>query len=323
MDISMSKAPVLLGSSGDSLREACGKELTKIAPDYPNVVVLDADIAGGTGMHHFRKTFPDRFIQCGIAEQNMMAMAGGLAATGLIPVVTTFAVFMLRSIEQARLSIGYADMNVKIVASHPGLDVGPDGASAQCLEDLACYRSIPNMVVLSPCDPLEIEQATKAILDYEGPVYMRTGRSDAQRILGEDYQFEIGKAKILKNGSDITIMGCGVTTGRALEAAKILEMDGISVRIVNMSTIKPIDSAMVIKCANETKGIITVEDHNILGGLGSAVAEVLVQHNPVPMEFVGVRDSFGESGEPNELAKKYGIDYKAIIKSVHQLLERI
>ncbi|MBT4684998.1 MAG: transketolase family protein [Candidatus Marinimicrobia bacterium] len=319
----MSKAPVLLGSSGDSLREACGKELTKIAPDYPNVVVLDADIAGGTGMHHFRKTFPDRFIQCGIAEQNMMAMAGGLAATGLIPVVTTFAVFMLRSIEQARLSIGYADMNVKIVASHPGLDVGPDGASAQCLEDLACYRSIPNMVVLSPCDPLEIEQATKAILDYEGPVYMRTGRSDAQRILGEDYQFEIGKAKILKNGSDITIMGCGVTTGRALEAAKILEMDGISVRIVNMSTIKPIDSAMVIKCANETKGIITVEDHNILGGLGSAVAEVLVQHNPVPMEFVGVRDSFGESGEPNELAKKYGIDYKAIIKSVHQLLERI
>ena len=319
----MSKAPVLLGSRGDSLREACGKELTKIAPDYPNVVVLDADIAGGTGMHHFRKTFPDRFIQCGIAEQNMMAMAGGLAATGLIPVVTTFAVFMLRSIEQARLSIGYADMNVKIVASHPGLDVGPDGASAQCLEDLACYRSIPNMVVLSPCDPLEIEQATKAILDYEGPVYMRTGRSDAQRILGEDYQFEIGKAKILKNGSDITIMGCGVTTGRALEAAKILEMDGISVRIVNMSTIKPIDSAMVIKCANETKGIITVEDHNILGGLGSAVAEVLVQHNPVPMEFVGVRDSFGESGEPNELAKKYGIDYKAIIKSVHQLLERI
>ena len=319
----MSKAPVLLGSSGDSLREACGKELTKIAPDYPNVVVLDADIAGGTGMHHFRKTFPDRFIQCGIAEQNMMAMAGGLAATGLIPVVTTFAVFMLRSIEQARLSIGYADMNVKIVASHPGLDVGPDGASAQCLEDLACYRSIPNMVVLSPCDPLEIEQATKAILDYEGPVYMRTGRSDAQRILGEDYQFEIGKAKILKNGSDITIMGCGVTTGRALEAAKILEMDGISVRIVNMSTIKPIDSAMVIKCANETKGIITVEDHNILGGLGSAVAEVLVQHNPVPMEFVGVQDSFGESGEPDELAEKYGIDHKAIIKSVHHLLERI
>lgn len=319
----MNKAPDLLGSSGDSLREACGKALTKIALDYPSVVVLDADIAGGTGMHHFRKAFPDRFIQCGIAEQNMMAMAGGIAATGLIPVVTTFAVFMLRAIEQARLSIAYANMNVKIVASHPGLDVGPDGASAQCLEDLACFRSISNMVVLSPCDPLEMEQATKAILDYEGPVYMRTGRSDAQRILGDDYQFEIGKAKILKDGSDVTIMGCGVTTGRALESAKLLEMDGISARVVNMSTIKPIDKEMIIKCADETNGIVTAEDHNIFGGLGSAVAEVLVQNNPVPMEFVGVQDSFGESGEPDELAEKYGIDDKAIIKSVKKLLKRV
>ena len=319
----MSKTPALLGSSGDSLREACGKELTKIAPDYSNVVVLDADIAGGTGMHHFRKAFPDRFIQCGIAEQNMMAMAGGLAATGLIPVVTTFAIFMLRAIEQARLSIAYANMNVKIVASHPGLDVGPDGASAQCLEDLACYRSIPNMVVLSPCDPLEVEQATKAILDYEGPVYMRTGRSDAKRILNEDYQFEIGKGKILKDGSDVTIMGCGVTTERSLRAAKQLEKNGISARVVNMSTIKPIDVELIIKCAKETKGIVTAEDHNIFGGLGSAVAEVLVKYKPVPMEFVGVKDSFGESGEPDELAEKYGIDNKAIIKSVHRLLERV
>jgi len=319
----MNKAPDLLGSSGDSLREACGKALTKIALDYPSVVVLDADIAGGTGMHHFRKAFPDRFIQCGIAEQNMMAMAGGIAATGLIPVVTTFAVFMLRAIEQARLSIAYANMNVKIVASHPGLDVGPDGASAQCLEDLACFRSISNMVVLSPCDPLEMEQATKAILDYEGPVYMRTGRSDAQRILGDDYQFEIGKGKILKDGTDITIMGCGVTTDRALHAANFLEKEGVSARVVNMSTIKPIDSDLIIQCANETKGIVTVEDHNIFGGLGSAVAEVLVQHNPVPMEFVGVQDSFGESGEPDELAEKYEIDDKAIIKSVKKLLKRV
>jgi transketolase len=319
----MSKAPALLGSSGDSLREACGKELTKIALDYPNVVVLDADIAGGTGMHHFRKAFPDRFIQCGIAEQNMMAMAGGLAATGLIPVVTTFAIFMLRAIEQARLSIAYANMNVKIVASHPGLDVGPDGASAQCLEDLACYRSIPNMVVLSPCDPLEIEQATKAILDYIGPVYMRTGRSNTERILDKNYQFEIGKGKILKEGGDVTIMGCGVTTGRALHAAGLLEKKGISARVVNMSTIKPIDTDMIIKCTNETKGIVTAEDHNIFGGLGSAVAEVVVKNNPVPMEFIGVKDSFGESGEPNELAEKYEIDHKAIIKGVHSLLERV
>ena len=319
----MSKAPALIGSSGDSLREACGKELAKLAPNYPNVVVLDADIAGGTGMHHFRKAFPDRFIQCGIAEQNMMAMAGGLAATGLIPVVTTFAIFMLRAIEQARLSIAYANMNVKIVASHPGLDVGPDGASAQCLEDLACYRSIPNMVVLSPCDPLEVEQATKAILDYEGPVYMRTGRSDAKRILNEDYQFEIGKGKILKDGSDVTIMGCGVTTERSLRAAKQLEKNGISARVVNMPTIKPIDVELIIKCAEETKGIVTAEDHNIFGGLGSAVAEVLVKYKPVPMEFVGVKDSFGESGEPDELAEKYEINDKAIIKSVKRLLTRV
>lgn len=318
----MTKVPALLGSSGDSLREACGKELTKIAPAYPNVVVLDADIAGGTGMHHFRNAFPDRFIQCGIAEQNMMAMAGGLAATGLIPIVTTFAVFMLRAIEQARLSISYANMNVKILASHPGLDVGPDGASAQCLEDLACYRSLPNMVVLSPCDPLEVEQATKAILDYVGPVYMRTGRSDTKRILDEDYQFEIGRGKILKDGNDVTIIGCGVTTSRALQAAILLEKDGISTRVVNMSTIKPIDEELIIRCANETKGIVTVEDHNIFGGLGSAVAEVVVKRTPIPMEFIGVLDSFGESGEPDELAQKYGINHEAIIKGVHKLLKR-
>ncbi len=319
----MKKAPELLGSSGDSLREACGKELTRIFPDYPNVVVLDADIAGGTGMHHFRKSYPDSFIQCGIAEQNMMAMAGGLAATGLIPIVTTFAIFMLRSIEQARLSVAYANMNVKIIASHPGLDVGPDGASAQCLEDLACYRSIPNIVVLSPCDPLEIEQATKAILDHEGAVYMRTGRSESKRILTDDYQFQIGKAKILKDGKDVTLIGCGVTTARALEAAEKLAIEGISARVVNMSTIKPIDKDMIIHCAETTRGIVTVEDHNIFGGLGSAVAEVLVHNIPVPMEFIGVNDSFGESGEPDELAKKYGIDSNGIVRGVKKLLRRI
>jgi transketolase len=319
----MNKGPVLLGSSGDSLREACGKELTKLAEHYTDVVVLDADIAGGTGMHHFRKTFPDRFIQCGIAEQNMMAMAGGLAATGLIPVVTTFAVFMLRAIEQARLSIAYADTNVKIIASHPGLDVGPDGASAQCLEDLACYRSIPNMTVIAPCDPLEIKLATKAILDHVGPVYMRSGRSDSVRILDESYSFEIGKGRVLKDGSDITLISCGVVTRRALEAAKILSGQGISARVVNMATIKPIDKELILRCAAETGGIVTAEDHSIIGGLGGAVAEVLVRNNPVPMEFVGTNDTFGESGEPDELAAKYGIDAAGIVESAKKLLGRL
>jgi len=303
----MSNGPALIGSSGDSLRESFGKSLTKIASEYPDVVVLDADIAGGTGMHHFRKAFPDRFIQCGIAEQNMMSMAGGLAATGLVPVVTTFAVFMLRAIEQARLSLAYADMNVKIVASHPGLDVGPDGASAQCLEDLACFRSIPNMTVISPCDPLEMEHAAKAILNHVGPVYMRTGRSDCKRILDQGYSFEIGKGKVLRDGKDLTIVACGVEVSRALDAAELLAKDGVMARVVNMSTIKPIDRDLLVECAKETGAFVTAEDHNIVGGLGGAVSECLAQFSPCPVEFIGVVDSFGESGEPEELAEKYGL----------------
>ena len=294
----MANQPLLLGRAGDSLRESFGKELTYLASKYENVVVLDADIAGGTGVHHFRKAFPDRFIQCGIAEQNMMAMAGGLAATGLIPIVTTFSVFMLRAIEQARLSIAYANMNVKIVASHPGLDVGPDGGSAQCLEDLACYRSIPNMVVISPCDPIEMEQATEAILDYVGPVYMRTGRSDTKKILNDEYKFEIGKGRVIQDGVDVTIVACGVEVSRALEAAEILKETG-------MSTIKPIDSELLEKCAVETGAFVTAEDHNVIGGLGGAVAESLAKSQPSPIEFIGAQDVFGESGEPDELAEKY------------------
>jgi len=318
----MDKKPNLIGTSGDSLREAFGKALTSLSSEYENVVVLDADIAGGTGIHHFRKEFPERFIQCGIAEQNMMAMAGGLAATGLIPVVTTFAVFMLRAIEQARLSIAYADMNVKIVASHPGLDVGPDGASAQCLEDLACYRSIPNMTVLSPCDPLEIEQATKSILDHEGPVYMRTGRSNCERILDESYSFKIGKGQIIKEGNDLTIVACGVEVSRSLEAANMLANEGISARVVNMSTIKPIDDELLEKCAKETGAFVTAEDHNIFGGLGGAVAESLSKSVPSPIEFVGVQDTFGESGEPDELSEKYGLGSDAIINASNKVLRR-
>src|ERR1700760_1655194 len=189
-------SPALIASNGDALREAFGKALSGMADEFPNVVVLDADIAGGTGVHHFRKSHPQRFLQFGIAEQNMMAAAGGLAAVGMIPVGTTFAVFCLRAIEQARLSIAYSKRNVKIVASHPGLDVGPDGGSAQALEDMAAFRAIPGMTVISPADPTEMALATKTILDFEGPVYMRTGRSPAKRLFGNDYRFEIGKGRI-------------------------------------------------------------------------------------------------------------------------------
>src|SRR6201995_4490316 len=199
-------SPTLIASNGDALREAFGKALSGMADEFPNVVVLDADIAGGTGVHHFRKSHPERFIQFGLAEHNMMAGAGGMAAVGLVPVVTTFAVFCLRAIEQARLSLCYARRNAKIVASHPGLDVGPDGGSAQALEDLAAFRAIPGMTVISPADATEMAQATRAILEFDGPVYMRTGRSPAPRIFGDEHKFEIGKGQVLRDGSDLTII---------------------------------------------------------------------------------------------------------------------
>jgi len=318
----MSRKAKLIASSGDSLRESFGKELTLLADEYPNVVVLDADIAGGTGVHHFRDKFPDRFVQCGIAEQNMMAMSGGMAAIDLIPIVTTFSVFMLRAIEQARLSIAYADMNVKIVASHPGLDTGPDGASAQCLEDLACFRSIPNMIVISPCDPVEMKQATRAILDYVGPVYMRTGRSDTKKILNKEYKFEIGKGRVIRDGIDVTIVACGVEVSRAIEAAELLSSEGISARVVNMSTIKPIDTDLLEQCAIETGAFVTAEDHNVIGGLGGAVSEALAKTKPSPIEFIGAQDVFGESGEPEELAKKYGQTSEFIADAAKRVIKR-
>lgn len=318
----ISQEPLLLGSSGDSLRETFGKSLVTLADKYDNFVVLDADVAGGTGTHHFRKSYPDRFFQFGIAEQNMMAVAAGMAATGLIPFVTTFAVFCLRAYEQVRLSIAYAGRNVKIVASHPGLDVGPDGGSAQALEDLAAFRAIPGMVVVSPADSLEVEQATEAILNYTGPVYMRTGRSPTKRVLPSDYKFELGKGKIIRDGGDVTIVACGVELARALEAATMLAGEGISARVVNMSTIKPIDDELLKKCALETGCILTAEDHNIYGGLGSAVAESLVQNYPCPVEMVGVKDSFGESGEPDELAEKYNLTAEYISKAAKMAITR-
>jgi transketolase len=316
------EAPALIGTSGDSLREAFGKALTGLAKEFPKLVVLDADIAGGTGAHHFRKSNPERFIQFGIAEQNMMAAAGGLSAVGLLPVVTTFAVFCLRAVEQARLSLAYARRNAKIVASHPGIDVGPDGGSAQALEDLAAFRAIPGMTVISPADPIEVALATRAILEYDGPVYMRTGRSPAKRVFGDDHTFEIGKGHIVRDGSDVTIVACGVEVARAVEASLRLAEENISARVVNMATIKPIDSTLLARCAAETGALVTAEDHNIYGGLGGAVAECLAAIHPCPIEFIGVRDTFGTSGEPDELADHFQISAPFIAQAAKRAIAR-
>jgi transketolase len=320
--MAFNSAPQLIGASGDSLRESFGKAITAVAAHRPDIVLLDADIAGGTGAHHFRKAFPRRFFQFGIAEQNMMAAAAGMAAVGLTPVVTTFAVFCLRAVEQARLSIAYARRNVKIVASHPGLDVGPDGGSAQALEDMAAFRAIPGMTVISPADPAEMSLAVRAIMDFDGPVYMRTGRSPAQRVFGEGHTFEIGKGCILRPGSDVTIVACGVEVARAIEASDQLARDGVSARVVNMATIKPIDADLLQRCAEETGCIVTAEDHNVHGGLGGAVAEALARSAPCPIEFVGVQDLFGQSGEPGELAEVYGLTAPYIAEAAHRAIAR-
>jgi len=315
-------APALIGSSGDSLREAFGKELTRIAADFPNLVVLDADVAGGTGIHHFRKAHPDKFLQFGIAEQNMVAAAGGLAATGMLPIVSGFACFLERAYEQARLSIGYARRNVKIVASHPGLDVGPDGGSAQALEDIAAFRAIPGMTVISPADPVETALATRAILEFDGPVYMRTGRSASVRLFDDSHKFEIGKGQILRDGSDVTLVACGVEVARAMKAADLLADEGVDARVVNMPTIKPIDEVLLKRCVIETGCLVTAEDHNIYGGLGSAVAEAVTKHRPCPIEFVGLMDSFGCSGEPDELAEYFKITAPFIAAAAMRAIAR-
>lgn len=319
----MSSTPTLVGQQSDSLREAFGIAIAKVADNDPQIIVLDADVAGGTGAHNFRSSHPDRFVQCGIAEQNMVSVAAGMAHSGFKPFVTTFAVFMLRGLEQIRLSVAYSNKNVKLIASHPGLDVGPDGASAQCLEDIACMRSLPGMVVLSPCDALEVEAATKALASYDGPAYMRTGRSPCPSVYVSEPEFLIGKGKVLNSGNDITLISCGVTTHRALSAAKALEDIGISTRVIHMPSIKPIDKELIWQASVETKAIISCEDHNIYGGLGSAVAEVLSERPNAPLTRLGVDDVIGCSGEPDDLAAKYGIDADGIFKSAKSVYEEL
>lgn len=304
-------------------RDAYGKALVELGKINKDVVVLDADLSKSTKTENFKKEFPERFFNIGIAEQNLIGCAAGFAASGKIPFASSFAVFATgRAYDQIRNSIGYPHLNVKIAASHAGLTVGEDGGSHQMIEDIALMRAIPGMTVLVPADGTETKQAIFAAAKYEGPVYIRLGRPKVPAIFKENYKFEIGKAVVVKEGTDIALMATGIMVGEALKAAEELKTQGVSAAVVNISTIKPIDVETITKVARATKAVVTCEEHNIFGGLGSAVAEVLVENCPVPMERVGVKDVFGESGKPDELLKKYGLTAKEIIKSAVKVLSR-
>ncbi|WIF95309.1 transketolase family protein [Caminicella sporogenes] len=303
-------------------REAYGKALLEAGRENENIVVLDADLSKSTKTNMFAGEFPNRFFDMGIAEQNMMAVAAGLAASGKIPFASTFAVFASgRAFEIIRNSICYPKLNVKICATHAGITVGEDGATHQALEDIACMRALPNMVVINPSDGVSTEAAIKAIAEYKGPVYVRLGRAKVPVIYDENnFKFEIGKGIKVKEGSDITIIATGIMVSKALQASEKLSEEGISARVIDIHTIKPIDKDIIVKAANETKAIITVEEHNIIGGLGSAVAEVLAENCPVPMKRIGINDTFGESGKPDELMEKYGLTAENIIENAKQLI---
>lgn len=299
-------------------REAYGKALAKLGLENENIVVLDADLSKSTKTADFKKVAEDRFINMGIAEGNMMSVAAGLASCGKIPFASTFAIFAAgRAFEQIRNSIAYPKLNVKICATHAGITVGEDGASHQAIEDLALMRSIPNMVVISPSDDVETEAAIKAITEYHGPCYVRLGRSGVETVNDNpDYKFEIGKAVTLREGKEATIIATGIMVEAALDAYNILAEEGIKVKVLNIHTIKPIDEEAIIAAAKETGLIVTAEEHSILGGLGSAVAEVVTSNYPVPVMRVGVKDTFGESGKPAELLKAYGLTADEIVKAL-------
>lgn len=297
-------------------REAYGKALTKLAAINENVVVLDADLSKSTKTADFKAVAPERFINMGIAESNMMGVAAGLSTCGKIPFASTFAMFAAgRAFEQIRNSICYPSLNVKVCATHAGLTVGEDGATHQSIEDISLMRSIPNMVVINPSDAIETEAAILAVAEYNGPCYVRLGRLAVSLINDNaDYKFEIGKGVTLTNGNDVTIIATGMMVELALEAKEELAKDGIDARIINIHTIKPIDKELLINAAKETGAIVTVEEHSIIGGLGSAVAEVVTEEYPVPVLKVGIKDTFGESGKPNELLKAYGLTTEAIVE---------
>lgn len=299
-------------------RDSYGNALVELGAAYDNLVVLDADLAAATKTGVFKKVYPERHIDCGIAESNMIGIAAGLATTGKIPFASTFAMFAAgRAYEQVRNSVGYPHLNVKIAATHAGISVGEDGATHQCNEDIALMRTIPGMVVINPADDVEAKAAVKAAAAYEGPVYLRLGRLAVPVINdNEDYKFEIGKGVTLKDGKDLTIIATGLCVNSALEAAKKLEADGISARVINIHTIKPLDEELVVKAAKETGRIVTVEEHSVIGGLGGAVCEVLSEKAPVPVKRIGVNDVFGESGPAVKLLEKYGLDGEGVYRQV-------
>ena len=304
-----------------SVRDGFGKALVELGKKNKNILAFSADLAGSVRTNWFAAEFPDRHFEVGIAEQNMAGIASGLAACGKIPFIGSFAVFNPgRNLDQIRSSIAYSNMNVKIIGAHAGITVGQDGATHQALEDISITRALPNMTVIVPCDYDEMFNATIASAEHKGPVYIRSGRPKIPDITKPEDKFVIGKAKLMKQGKDVTIIACGIMVSKALEAAELLEKDKISVRVINMHTIKPIDKDAIIKAAKETKAIITAEEHQVIGGLGSAVAEVVVQNHPVPMEFVGIKDTFGESGNGDELLEKYNLTSKDIVKAVKNLV---
>ncbi len=304
-----------------STREAFGKALTEIGESNKDIVALSAGCSDSTKANLFAKRFPERYIEAGIAEANMIGMAAGLALAGKIPFASSFAAFVPgRCYDHIRQSVCYSHLNVKLVGTHAGITVGEDGATHQMMEDIAMLRALPDMTIVVPADAVEAEKATRAAAEMEGPCYLRLGRNASPVFTTEETQFEIGRAVVLREGKDVTLIACGVEVYYSLLAAEALEKEGISARVLDMHTLKPIDKDTIIRAAKETGAIVTAEEHQVLGGLASAVAEVVAQHHPVPMRFVGMQDMFGESGKPAELLKKHGMDDTAIAGAARDVL---
>lgn len=303
-------------------RESYGNALKELGEEFPELVVLDADLAAATKTSTFKKAYPDRHIDCGIAECNMMGIAAGLSLVGKIPFVSSFAMFAAgRAFEQVRNSIGYPHLNVKIGATHAGITVGEDGASHQCNEDIALMRTIPGMVVMCPADDVEAKAAVRAALEHEGPVYIRFGRAAVPVINDRpDYKFEIGKGSIVREGTDVTIVATGICVDSALGAAEKLAADGISAEVVSICTIKPLDEDIIVNSAKKTGKVVTVEEHSVIGGLGSAVCDCLCAKLPTPVKKLGMQDVFGESGSAAALVQKYGLDAEGVYKSVKEFV---